>query len=280
MVIGVKEDRIAASARGSWAHVVYEHLHRRSSRGLTVVQRILFAVIVLAVAVAILGTEPELDPGARHAMDLAEIVVGCIFLLEYCTRIWSIGVVEGYQGFAGRLRYARQPMPIVDLVALLPFLLGLLGAETLVLRMIRVLRLLALSKLVRYSDAMRTVLGSIIDRRYELMFAVLLAFLMLLFSSAAMYVVEGQDQPKAFGSILRAMWWSVVTLTTVGYGDAYPITPLGKFFAAITAVAGIGMIAMPTGILAASFSEAFAKIRVQKRECPPDGPQSNPGEVR
>jgi len=74
-------------------------------------------------------------------------------------------------------------------------------------------------------------------------------------------VLEGEAQPKVFGSILRAMWWSVITLTTVGYGDVYPITPLGKVFAAMTAVAGIGMIAMPTGILAASFSEGFARLR-------------------
>jgi voltage-gated potassium channel len=155
----------------------------------------------------------------------------------------------------------RQPLAIVDLLALLPFILGVVGAETLVLRAARALRLLALSKLLRYSEAARVVMRSIVERRYELLFALMIAGLMILVSSTALYLVEGASQPKAFGSILRAMWWSVVTLTTVGYGDVFPLTPLGKFFAAITALAGIGMIAMPTGILAAAFSDGFARAR-------------------
>src|SRR5262249_9005046 len=108
---------------------------------------------------------------------------------------------------------------------------------------------------------MRIVVSAVFERRFELLFAVTLALLMILLSSAALYLIEGSRQPQAFGSILRAMWWSVITLTTVGYGDAVPVTWLGKGCAAVTAVAGIGMIAMPTGILAASFSDGFARAR-------------------
>lgn len=92
-------------------------------------------------------------------------------------------------------------------------------------------------------------------------------------ASSALYVIEGSNHPDAFGSILRSMWWAVVTLTTVGYGDVVPLSPLGKVFAAITAIAGIGMIAMPTGILAAAFSEGFAKARHQ-REAGTAGPRA------
>jgi voltage-gated potassium channel len=222
---------------------------------------LLFATILVAVAIAVLGTEPEL-PSALHVfIERAEWAVGVIFLVEYATRITVAGVLPEFAGFRGRVRYVTQPLLVLDLLALLPFLLGALGSESLMLRLIRVLRLLALTKLVRYSEAMRVVLAAVVERRFELLFAVMLAFLMLLFSSAALYVLEGEAQPKTFGSIPRAMWWSVITLTTVGYGDVYPITPLGKVFAAMTAIAGIGMIAMPTGILAASFSEGFARLR-------------------
>ncbi|MGI8561876.1 MAG: potassium channel family protein, partial [Luteimonas sp.] len=143
----------------------------------------------------------------------------------------------------------------------IPFLLGLFGSETLLLRLIRLMRLLALTKLARYSTAIRLVIESIHSRRFELGFTVLLAACVILISSAALYVVEGEIQPAAFGSIPRAAWWSVATLTTVGYGDLVPLTPIGKFFASLTAFAGIGLIAMPTGILAAGFSDAFAKAR-------------------
>lgn len=238
--------------------------------GLTRTQRLLFATILFAVAIAVVGTEPELPPAVRAFVDGAEWVVGVIFLVEYGTRIWCAGVLPQFRGFRGRLRYVTQPLLVLDLLALLPFFLGALGGESLVLRVIRVLRLLALTKLVRYSEAMRVVLGALVERRFELLFAVTLALLMLLFSSAALYVLEGEAQPKTFGSILRSMWWSVITLTTVGYGDVYPITPLGKVFAAFTAVAGIGMIAMPTGILAASFSEGFSRLRHASAAAPGD----------
>jgi voltage-gated potassium channel len=245
----------------AWREQAYAELYGREGGGLTATQRALFATIIVAVVIAVLGTEPELPLVVQSSIEALEWIVGTIFLVEYLTRVACAGVVPEFRGFRGRMRFVRQPLLVVDLLALLPFLLGALGAESMLLRMIRVLRLLALSKLVRYSQAMRVVLAAVVDRRFELMFAVMLAFLMLLFSSAALYVIEGDAQPKAFGSILRSMWWSVITLTTVGYGDIYPVTPLGKVFAALTAVAGIGMIAMPTGILAASFSEGFARLR-------------------
>ena len=240
---------------------VYHELYGHESGGLTATQRLLFTVILVAVVMAVVSTEPELPLRLRDGIEVLEWIVGAIFVVEYLARVACAGVLPEFRGLRGRLRFVLQPLLIIDLLALLPFLIGALGSESLLLRLIRVLRLLALTKLVRYSQAMRGVVAAVVDRRFELMFAVMLASLMLLFSSAALYVIEGDAQPKAFGSILRAMWWSVITLTTVGYGDVVPITPLGKVFAALTAIAGIGMIAMPTGILAASFSEGFARLR-------------------
>lgn len=240
---------------------VSDELHARSGEGLTATQRAIFAFIILSVVLAVVATEPELPEGVREAIVVGELIVGAVFLIEYFLRIWSIPLVPEYAGPGGRLRYMAKPVVILDLVAVLPFLLGAIGAESLLLRLVRVLRLLALSKLMRYSEAMRIVIASVISRRYEMLFAVILASMAILITSAAMYVVEGEAQPKAFGSIARSMWWSVVTLTTVGYGDVVPITPIGKILAGITALAGIGMIAMPTGILAASFADGFARAR-------------------
>ncbi|MBK8324755.1 MAG: ion transporter [Betaproteobacteria bacterium] len=236
---------------------IFLQLHGATRTGLTATQRIGAVVIVLPVVLAVIGTEPSLPPAVSDGIETIELLLGVVFLAEYLARIWSSGCRPEFAGLRGRIRYATGFFALVDLLALLPFLLGAIGSESLVLRVVRVFRLLALSRLARYSEAMRLVITAIADRRYELLFAVMLAGAMILISSAALYVVEGGTQPEVFGSILRAMWWSVSTLTTVGYGDAVPQTPLGKVFAGLTAIAGIGMIAMPTGILAASFSDGL-----------------------
>ena len=245
---------------------VYREIHGVDAAGLTATQRAVLAAILIAVGLAVVGTEPALPPVVNDAIESAEVAFGVLFLLEYLARVWSIGAVQEFQGIRGRIRYMLKPLAIVDALALLPFLFGAVGGESLLLRLVRVFRLAALSKMLRYSRAMRVVLSAVYERRFELYFAVTLAGLMILFTSAALYVVEGERQPEVFGSILRSMWWSVVTLTTVGYGDAVPVTVLGKVFAGMTAIAGIGMIAMPTGILAASFSEGFARARAQAAE--------------
>ncbi len=257
----------------------YRELHgtHPDHGGLTRTQRIVLWAIIIAVALAVIGTEPELPGFASEGIEAAEIGFGTLFLLEYLLRIWSIGFDSQFAGLSGRVRYMLKPLVIIDLLALLPFLMGAVGGESLLLRSVRVLRLLALSKMFRYSEAMRTVVASLSERRYELVFAMTLAGMMILLSSAALYAVEGARQPEAFGSILRAMWWSVCTLTTVGYGDVVPVTPLGKVLAAVTAIAGIGMIAMPTGILAASFSDGFAKARASRpSSTTPDAQSSEP----
>jgi voltage-gated potassium channel len=240
---------------------VYAVMHGEGHTGLNGFQRILVAVILASVAVAVLSTEPVIRAIAQPALSYLELVLGMAFLIEYVARVWSAGSQPQFSGLKGRILYMRQPLAIIDLVAVIPFLLGLSGSETLLLRLMRLLRLLALTKLARYSTAIRLVIESVHSRRFELGFTVLLAACVILISSAALYVVEGDNQPAAFGSIPRAAWWSVATLTTVGYGDLVPMTPLGKFFASLTAFAGIGLIAMPTGILAAGFSDAFAKAR-------------------
>jgi len=256
-------------------------LHGRSESGLTATQRVILAAIVAAVVLAIVGTEPTIPHELEDAIELAEIGFGVLFFVEYVARVWSIGERPEFAGVAGRLRYMAKPLVIIDLLALLPFVFGLIGGESLLLRSIRALRLLALSKMLRYSQAMRVVVSAVVERRFELFFAVTLATLMILLSSAVLYLVEGSRQPEAFGSIPRAMWWSVITLTTVGYGDAVPLTWLGKIFAGITAVAGIGMIAMPTGILAASFSDGFAKARAMSaRESNRDGGRIDSSSVK
>lgn len=185
-----------------------------------------------------------------------------MFLIEYGARIWVAAENPAYAaGWRGRLRYVVSPTALVDLLALSPMLFVAYGSEVFLLRLVRLARILRLARLGRFSAAAAEIAAALRSRRYELGMSVALAGLLLLVSATLLYVAEGQHQPESFGSIPRAMWWSIATLTTVGYGDVYPVTPLGKVMAAITAVAGIGLIAMPTGILAAAFSDALQKRR-------------------
>lgn len=134
------------------------------------------------------------------------------------------------------------------------------------LRLLRLLRLVRLAKLGRYSLAIGAIGDALRDRRYELGASVAIAIVLLLVTSSLLYVVEGEVQPETFGSIPRAMWWSIATLTTVGYGDVVPITALGRTLAGATALLGIGLVALPTGILAAAFSDALARRRAARTE--------------
>ncbi len=118
-----------------------------------------------------------------------------------------------------------------------------------------------LARLSRFTLAFQDLAKAVVARRFELFVTLALAGFLLLFGATALYVVEGDIQPDKFGSIPRALWWSIITLTTVGYGDVSPVTPLGKFLASLVALAGIGLVAMPTGIMAAAFSDAMERRR-------------------
>ena len=209
------------------------------------------------VAVALETVDPLY---ARHATFFYwfEIVSVAIFSIEYLARIWACTVQKGYQHpVYGRVEFARRPMLIVDLLAILPFILTGGAYNSFIIRLLKLLRLLRVARVGRFSQAWVSLSDAIYGRRFELALSGAVAFLIMLISSAFLYALEGDTQPDAFGSIPRALWWSVATLTTVGYGDVTPVTVMGRIFAGLTAIAGIGLIAMPTGILAAAFSEAM-----------------------
>ena len=138
------------------------------------------------------------------------------------------------------------------------------GGATLALRFVRFFRILRLAKLGRFSHAWQDLGQAIHSRKEELFLAFSLAAFTILIASTLMYWAESDAQPDKFGSIPRTMWWAIVTMTTVGYGDVYPITPVGKFLSGIVSVAAIGLIALPTGILAAAMSDVMQRRRAPK----------------
>lgn len=229
----------------------------------------LVALIALNVLAVALETVPVLRArygGVFHAFEVFSVVV---FTVEYVLRLWTCVIDPRFaHPVTGRLRFALTPMAVVDALAVLPFYLPTVSADLRFLRAARLVRLLRVLKLGRYSESLR-MFGTVLRaRREDLVVALLAVLLLLVFASAFMYFLERDAQPQAFSSMPAAMWWGVVTLTTVGYGDVYPVTPLGRLLGAAVALFGIDLFALPAGILASGFAEEMQKRRARPRTCP------------
>lgn len=248
---------------------VYHQLFARADRSekLTVFNRFMIVVILAAVAVTIVATEPKIFRPHRELFIALEMTFGLIFGVEYVGRIWSVAEEAGDEpAWKARLRFMVTPLALIDLVVVVAALMPFFFSDVALLRIVRLIRLAALAKFGRFSAALRELVRALAERRYELLVTMALAACLLLFGASSLYWAERHVQPDAFGSIPRALWWAIITLTTVGYGDASPITPLGKFLASIVALSGIGLVAMPTGIMASAFSDAMQRQRDAEEE--------------
>lgn len=245
---------------------LYYHLEPRARpRGLSLANKLIALLILAAAFLAILETEPTLRRPHAELFVTLQLAFGAVFLVEYGLRVWAAAEDPRFRNSRfGRFRWMATPSAIIDALALLPLFITVAATGLYWIRFARILRILRIVRLGRMSRAFDEVWHAIYDRRFELWVAMIIAGLLMLFAATLLYFAESQAQPEAFGSIPRAMWWSIVTLTTIGYGDVYPVTLLGKACAAIVAVTGIGVIAMPTGILAAAFSDAMQRRNRQE----------------
>jgi voltage-gated potassium channel len=237
-----------------------QHLHDPLGRS---VQTALGIVVLANVALAIAETVPGISARLPRPLHYFETFSLGIFLVEYLLRLWTAVEIPRFQRPVwGRLRYAATPLMLVDLAVLvLPAWLDL-----------RPLRILRMIRLVRYSTRLMLLLRVVRDRAEELIVAVAMAGMLLIIASSAMYWVEHRFNP-GFNSIPATMWWGVATLTTVGYGDVTPITPQGKLLGGFVALLGVGLFALPAGILAGGFAEELQRLRKERtagheRRCP------------
>ncbi|OSQ28236.1 ion transporter [Thalassospira sp. MCCC 1A03138] len=229
----------------------------RQSRLSLTIHLILASLIVINVICVILDTVHELAEQFFILFLVIELICTAIFTVEYVLRVWSAPDNPEFSGKWGRLRYMLRPMAMVDLIAILPvFLLFFTSID---LRFIRIVRLLRLLKFTRYSTGLELML--MVFRQQMGIFGAASAALacMLVFSAGAIYLAEHEAQPDAFGNLPSALYWSVITLATVGYGDVVPITALGKVIASLISLTGIGIVAVPAGILASAFSSELRR---------------------
>jgi voltage-gated potassium channel len=227
-------------------------------------------ILVLVNAVAIvLETVDEFNERFGAVFNAVEVVSLTIFTIEYLLRLWVAPLTPKYSTpVTGRILYAFSLLALVDLLAILPaFLPMILPVDLRILRFLRVFRLFRLFKLSRYVESLNTLDDVVRSKKEELLVIVLMIVMLLLFSSSLIYLVENEAQPDKFPSIPAAMWWGVATLTTVGYGDIFPVTPLGKILSGFIAFLGIGLFALPTGILASGFAEQINLKRRRDGDC-------------
>jgi voltage-gated potassium channel len=231
----------------------------RASFGTKVFDAFMVAIIFLSTGSVIAESVPSVARIYGHVIETVDFLTMGAITVEYATRLWAC-VDDNYFAkmgpWKGRLAYACSPMMVIDLVAFLPFYLALVSA--LDFRFLLVLRLLRILKVARYSPALASVMSAVVAERKALLAALYLLLVALVMVAGIMYHLEGEAQPEAFGTIPRAMWWAIITVTTVGYGDVTPITAAGKLFAGFSALLGIMVCAVPAGIMASSF---IAEVR-------------------
>ena len=236
-------------------------------------------LIVLNVAAVMLETVEPLHRRYLWLFDGFETVSVAVFTVEYVLRLWSCTADPAYRHPVwGRLRFATRPMAVVDLLAILPSYIPNAWIDFRFLRVLRLLRLLRVLKLGRYSDAVAVLAATVRSKRAELGVMLLILAMLLVLSSGVMYYAEHEAQPQHFSSMPAALWWSVITLTTIGYGDVYPVTPIGRVLGGLIAISGIGFVALPTAIMASGFADELKARRKPDATCPHCGkPLPPPG---
>lgn len=236
-----------------------------------------FIIVLICLNVAAVLFESVGDNHATYAWLLQpfETISLIVFAAEYALRVWSVTADPAYASpVAGRLRFIASPYALIDLLAIAPVLLT--AFLVLDLRFLRVVRLLRLLKLTKYSES-TVILGRVLrSRRQALGTALFVVLIALFIVSSLMYFAEHEAQPDKFSSIPASMWWGVVALTTTGYGDVVPVTALGQVLGGLTAVVGVGVIALPVGILASGFIEELDKAKAQRVTVKPAVPTACP----
>lgn len=213
------------------------------------------ALIIASLVSFSFDTLPDLSPKIKHYLYVLEVIIVLVFTIEYVLRIYIAN---------NRLRFIFSFYGLVDLIAILPFYVAS-GFDLRSVRIFRLLRLVRILKLFRYNQAISRFKHALFIAKEELILFGFIAVVMLYLSAVGIYYFEHAAQPEQFKSIFHSLWWSVTTLTTVGYGDMYPITTGGKFFTFLVLMIGLGIIAVPTGLVASALSVARQK-EMQKKD--------------
>ena len=233
----------------------------------SVFNRSIAAAIIISIFFSIIATEEAIQAKYGDHLIRLDWIIAILFCIEYCIRLWVSPLDGRYgKGIRGIVNYVLSPLAMIDVIAILPTFLGIISPELYTLRVFRLVRIGKIGRSRRFKEGLYYFNQAIKSKTQELQISATYTLMLVLLSSTFMYLTESKVQPELFGSIPRCIWWAIMTVTTVGYGDAIPVTGLGKVIASATALMGIGVIAIPVGILAAGFSESFRKKKIENEQ--------------
>jgi len=240
-----------------------------NAKGELFVEKFISILIILNAFVIVLESYHNIYLEYKWFFTVFELFSISIFTLEYLIRIWiADDLYPAKNSFRARIKYMTSFIGIIDLISILPFFLPfIIKIDLRILRILRLFRLLRLLKLNRYFKSLRVIASVFKKTKNEIAVTVFLVFILLILASTLMYHIENEAQPNAFENIGQALWWAVATLTTVGYGDIYPITGAGKILSAMIALLGIGIVALPTGIISSAYIEEMSANRKEEETC-------------
>ncbi len=238
-------------------HRIYDLIRDDDQNSLVanIVDAGLMILILVSVIVAFLNTF-EITTQFKGVLATMEVFFVILFTIEYGIRFWtSEFVFPTLKPWKARMKYILTPMAIIDLLSILPFYLPMVGVSVGTLKVVKLVRLLRIFKINRYTSSLSLIAKVLKTRASQLLSSILVIFVLIFIASMLMYDVEHAAQPDKFNNALSAMWWAMSTITTVGYGDIYPITTIGRILSAVITFLGIGLTAIPTGIISAGFIE-------------------------
>lgn len=225
---------------------IIEYNESRASRYFSIFIQALILITIVAFS---FETIPDLKPETKNLLHQIEIVCVVIFTIEYVLRIYVAD---------NKPKFIFSFFGIIDLLAILPFYLSL-GLGLASLRALRFLRLFRILKLARYNRAIQNFSRAIKSAKEEIMLFFFITLMLIYFAAVGIYYFEHEAQPEHFSSVFDSLWWAIITLTTVGYGDVYPITIGGRVFTFVLLLIGLGIVAIPTGIISSALSRTIDK---------------------
>jgi voltage-gated potassium channel len=242
----------------SYRATAYQLLEGHSKISIVAKSINIFLIILIISNVIAAIFESESNYHEQYSVEFAlfEFISLSIFCAEYFLRLWCCVETKEYAHLPpskARIKYIFSPIALIDLIAILPFIIAMFFSID--LRSLRLIRVLRLLKLTHYFKGFNIFISVIAKELKSITAAMMVMIFLIVIAASLMHAIEGKIQPETFGSILRSLWWSVVTMTTVGYGDVVPVTPIGKVIATVIMLIGVGLVALPAGMLAARFGE-------------------------
>lgn len=225
----------------------------------------IYILIIISIVALMISTIDGYEEKYSFVLSLIQHIIMPIFVLEYILRVYAAGSLKKYRGFRGKLEYMTSAYAIIDLIVIIPYIFIGFDFNNAFLRSLRFFRIFRLFRMKKQAEFVKVISQILSSKKEEFIVLLFCTFAIIIFLSFIVFESEHKAQPEVFTNIPQTLWWAVATLTTVGYGDMYPITTLGKFVTAMVSILGIAFIAIPGGIFASEFVNVFSKRKQQRK---------------